>query len=104
MASVETVVMFGKKGRVIVNKTEQEAWAAKGYKLKLEAKQDDAGGNTSVNTTGDNYEDYTVAELKVMAEEAGIEVYKTMPKAKIIEALRAIPAKQDDEGGNTAQV
>jgi len=60
MAKLETIVMYGKKGRVIVNKCDQQEWASKGYRLT-------AGHTSTVDFT--TYSDEKIMEF---AQQAGL--------------------------------
>ncbi|HBG77494.1 MAG TPA: hypothetical protein DDW84_01410 [Phycisphaerales bacterium] len=70
MSSLETIVMYGKKGRLIVNKIDQQKWADMGYKLMPEAKTETGStgtGNANIVFDFATCSDEQIAEFAVKA-------------------------------------
>jgi predicted DNA binding CopG/RHH family protein len=92
---LETIEIFGVRGRLIINKYDMNIWRAKGYKTKEEFENEKAQEIKSLPIEKD-IKSMTIAGLKEYAEQNGIDISGLTKKADIIEAIEKAQAKEPE--------
>lgn len=102
MSELETIEVFGPKGRAIINLCDLQSYRAKGFKTENEVlaektkakekREKEKGKPFSIAI-----ESMTVTELKEYAEDNDIDISGLTKKADIIEAIQQAEAGQDEE-------
>lgn len=93
MTSIPIIEMTGPAGRRIINEVDREMWERKGYKVigSEPAKTDDGGSKTDNEGSSANI---TVAELRKIAAEKGIDLGKVTKKAEILVIIKKAMGKE----------
>ena len=81
MSHIPTVTMTGKFGRLNVNTSEVAAYKKKGYEVVDESKKPAPAPDPADTET---LSDLSAAELKELAEKAGVEGWKSMSKPELL--------------------